>query len=105
MIGCFVKRLHSTHLPIHPQSNPSLVAAFLLKNQAEKNGGELVMLFPKGKVESLSTPQNDLSSDSKDTEKDSSGQENRGKYWIAKRKSKQGIASKRNGILGPRVIG
>ena len=46
------------------------------ERQAEKNGGELVMLSPKGKVESLTTPQNDLSSDSKNTEKDSSGQEN-----------------------------
>ena len=36
------------------------------EKQAEKNGGELVMLSPKDKVESLSTPQNDLSSDDKD---------------------------------------
>ena len=47
-----------------------------IKRQAEKNGGELVMLSPKDKVESLSTPQHDLSSDGKDTEKDSSDQEN-----------------------------
>ena len=31
------------------------------ERQAEKNGGELVMLSPKDKVESLSTPQSDLS--------------------------------------------
>lgn len=37
--------------------------------QSEKNGGELVMLSPKDKVESLSTPLNDLSSDGKDTTK------------------------------------
>lgn len=47
-----------------------------IKRQAEKNGGELVMLSPKDKVESLSTPQNDLSSDGKDTEKDLSEQAN-----------------------------
>ena len=47
-----------------------------IKRQAEKNGGELVMLSPKDKVESLSTPQHDLSSDGKDTENDSSDQEN-----------------------------
>ena len=47
-----------------------------IKRQAEKNGGELVMLSPKDKVESLSTPQHDLSSNGKDTEKDSSDQEN-----------------------------
>lgn len=45
------------------------------EKQAEKNGGELVMLSPKDKVESLSTPQNDLSSDGKDStlEADSQG--------------------------------
>lgn len=37
-----------------------------IKRQAEKNGGELVMLSPKDKVESLSTPQNDLTSVGKD---------------------------------------
>ena len=47
-----------------------------IKRQAEKNGGELVMLSPKDKVESLSTPQHDLSSDGKDTEKVSSDKEN-----------------------------
>lgn len=46
------------------------------EKQAEKNGGELVMLSSKDKVESLSTPQNDLSSDGKDTGKDSSEQAN-----------------------------
>lgn len=44
--------------------------------QVEKNGGELVMLSPKDKVESLSTPQHDLSSDGKDKEKVSSEQGN-----------------------------
>ena len=39
-----------------------------IKRQAEKNGGELVMLSPKDKVESLSTPQTDLSAESKGTE-------------------------------------
>ena len=42
-----------------------------IKRQAEKNGGELVMLSPKDKVESLSTPQPDLSSESKGTEQSS----------------------------------
>lgn len=37
--------------------------------QVEKNGGELVMLSPKDKVESLSTPQHDLSSDGKGSTK------------------------------------
>ena len=45
-----------------------------IKRQAEKNGGELVMLSPKDKVESLSTPQSDLSSDGKGKEKVSSKQ-------------------------------
>ena len=45
-----------------------------IKRQAEKNGGELVMLSPKDKVESLSTPQTDLSSESKGTEQSSSVQ-------------------------------
>lgn len=36
---------------------------------AEKNDGEIVMLSPKDKVESLSTPQLNLSSDGKDKEK------------------------------------
>ncbi len=40
-----------------------------IKRQAEKNGGELVMLFPKDKVESLSTPLDGLSSESKVTAK------------------------------------
>lgn len=38
-----------------------------IKRQAIRNGGELVMLSLKDKVESLSTPHNDLSSESKDT--------------------------------------
>ena len=39
-----------------------------IKRQAERNGGELIMLAPKGvKVESLSTPTQDLSSVGKDT--------------------------------------
>ena len=42
-----------------------------IKRQAEKNGGELVMLSPKDKVESLSTPQTDLSSESKGAEQSS----------------------------------
>ena len=42
-----------------------------IKRQAAKNGGELVMLSPKDKVESLSTPQTDLSSESKVTEQSS----------------------------------
>lgn len=37
--------------------------------QVEKNGGELVMLSSKDKVESLSTPQHDLSSDGKGSTK------------------------------------
>ena len=45
-----------------------------IKRQAEKNDGELVMLSPKDKVESLSTPQSDLSSDGKGKEKVSSKQ-------------------------------
>ena len=45
-----------------------------IKRQAEKNGGELVMLSPMDKVESLSTPQTDLSSESKGTELSSSVQ-------------------------------
>ncbi len=45
-----------------------------IKRQAEKNGGELVMLSPKDKVESLSTPQTDLPSESKGTEQSSSVQ-------------------------------
>lgn len=45
-----------------------------IKRQAEKNGGELVMLSPMDKVESLSTPQTDLSSESKGTEQSSSVQ-------------------------------
>ena len=45
-----------------------------IKRQAEKNGGELVMLSPMDKVESLSTPQTDLSSESKGTEQSSSAQ-------------------------------
>lgn len=36
---------------------------------AEKNDGEIVMLSYKDKVESLSTPQLELSSDGKDKEK------------------------------------
>lgn len=40
-----------------------------IKRQAEKNGGEFVILSSKDKVESLSTPQTNLSSDSKDTTK------------------------------------
>ena len=39
------------------------------ERQAEKNDGEIVMLSPKDKVESLSTPQLELSSDGKDKEK------------------------------------
>lgn len=39
------------------------------ERQAEKNDGEIVMLSPKDKVESLSTPQLNLSSDGKDKEK------------------------------------
>ncbi len=39
------------------------------ERQAEKNAGEIVMLSPKDKVESLSTPQPELSSDGKDKEK------------------------------------
>lgn len=39
------------------------------ERQAEKNDGEIVMLSPKDKVESLSTPQPELSSDGKDKEK------------------------------------
>ena len=38
-----------------------------IKRQAEKNGGELVMLSPRDKVESLSTPHNGLSSAGKVT--------------------------------------
>lgn len=49
-----------------------------IKRQAEKNGGELVMLSPKDKVESLSTPQHDLSSVGKDTTNVSEKQENDG---------------------------
>ena len=45
-----------------------------IKRQAEKNGGELVMLSPMDKVESLSTPQTDLSSENKGTEQSSSVQ-------------------------------
>lgn len=41
---------------------------YRIKKQAEKNGGELVMLSPKDKVESLSTPQPDLYSESKGAE-------------------------------------
>ena len=44
---------------------------YRIKKQAEKNGGELVMLSPKDKVESLSTPQTDLSAESKGTEQSS----------------------------------
>lgn len=47
-----------------------------IKRQAEKNGGELVMLSPKDKVESLSTPQSDLSSDNKDSKVSDTKQEN-----------------------------
>ena len=47
---------------------------YRIKKQAEKNGGELVMLSPMDKVESLSTPQTDLSSESKGTEQSSSVQ-------------------------------
>ena len=47
---------------------------YRIKKQAEKNGGELVMLSPKDKVESLSTPQTDLSAESKGTEQSSSVQ-------------------------------
>ena len=39
------------------------------ERQAEKNDGEIVMLSPKDKVESLSTPQPELSSDGKNKEK------------------------------------
>ena len=39
------------------------------ERQAEKNDGEIVMLSYKDKVESLSTPQLELSSDGKDKEK------------------------------------
>lgn len=46
-----------------------------IKRQAEKNGGELVMLSPKDKVESLSTPQNDLTSVGKDNTLDGDLQE------------------------------
>lgn len=42
---------------------------FSSERQAEKNDGEIVMLSPKDKVESLSTPQLNLSSDGKDKEK------------------------------------
>lgn len=42
-----------------------------IKRQAEKNGGELIMLSPKDKVESLSTPQTDLSAESNGTEQSS----------------------------------
>jgi hypothetical protein len=43
--------------------------------QVEKNGGELVMLSSKDKVESLSTPQHDLSSDGKGSTKLATEQE------------------------------
>ena len=46
-----------------------------IKRQAEKNGGDLVMLYPKDKVESLSTPLDGLSSDGKVTAKTSDKQE------------------------------
>ena len=47
-----------------------------IKRQAIRNGGELVMLSLKDKVESLSTPHDDLSSESKDTSSSRTLQEN-----------------------------
>lgn len=49
-----------------------------IKRQAIRNGGELVMLSLKDKVESLSTPHDDLSSESKDTSSSRSLQGNEG---------------------------
>ncbi len=47
-----------------------------IKRQAQKNGGELVMLSLKEKVESLSTPQKDLSSAAKVQRKTESAEKN-----------------------------
>ena len=55
---------------------PIIGGSLSSEKQAEKNGGELVMLSPKDKVESLSTPQNDLSSDNKDSKVSDTKQEN-----------------------------
>ena len=46
-----------------------------IKRQAHKNGGELIMLSPKDKVESLSTPLVGLSSDNKDSNNSAEKQE------------------------------
>ena len=46
-----------------------------IKRQAYKNGGELIMLSPKDKVESLSTPLVGLSSDNKDSNNSAEKQE------------------------------
>ena len=46
-----------------------------IKRQANKNGGELIVLSPKDKVESLSTPLEDLSSDGKGTQNSNNKQE------------------------------
>ena len=48
---------------------PIVGCSLSTERQAEKNDGEIVMLSPKDKVESLSTPQPELSSDGKDKEK------------------------------------
>lgn len=50
-----------------------------VKRQADKNGGELIMLSPRNKVESLSTPHTGSSSDGKVTQKTATKQEKSGK--------------------------
>ena len=47
-----------------------------IKRQANKNGGELIMLSPMDKVESLPTPLNGLSSDGNITENSVNNQRN-----------------------------
>ena len=69
MIGCFIKAT-ALDAPANASAEQPIVGGSLSsERQAEKNDGEIVMLSPKDKVESLSTPQPELSSDGKDKEK------------------------------------
>lgn len=75
--------------------------------QAKKNGGELVMLSSKDKVESLSTPQHDLSSDGKGSTKLPTEQEKGNIFAEAERlaeeekNSNSGGRRKRGGFKSP----
>lgn len=64
-----------------------------IKRQAIKNGGELVILSSKDKVESLSTPLNELSSGDKVTESSQNTQEKADKNVLTERKEGEDLFS------------